>query len=179
VNNPYREKILNHLPFELTGAQKRCLDDIDTDMAEPLRMLRLVQGDVGSGKTVVAALAMMNVIDGGAQAAIMAPTEILARQHEESFGEWLDAAGVSYVTLTGRNKSKERREILEKIENGEAQVVIGTHALFQESVTFHNLGLAVIDLRPMAIWKLAVLMKNHPGVNLLIRCYFPKKKLMR
>lgn len=140
-----RQKILASLPFDLTGAQKRCLDDIDADMHSPLRMLRLVQGDVGSGKTIVAACAMMNAIECGAQAAIMAPTEILARQHEESFGEWLDKAGVSYVTLTGRNKGKERAEILERIASGDAQVVIGTHSLFQESIEFKNLGLAVID----------------------------------
>ncbi|HPF78410.1 MAG TPA: ATP-dependent DNA helicase RecG [Alphaproteobacteria bacterium] len=140
-----RKKILESLPFDLTGAQKRAIDDIDKDMHEPLRMLRLIQGDVGSGKTIVAALAMMNVIECGAQAAIMAPTEILARQHEVSFGEWLDKAGVSHVTLTGRNKGKERQEILERIASGEAQVVIGTHALFQESIEFKDLGLAVID----------------------------------
>jgi ATP-dependent DNA helicase RecG len=140
-----RQKILDKLPFDLTGAQKRALEEIDEDMHSPLKMLRLVQGDVGSGKTIVAACAMMNVIECGTQAAIMAPTEILARQHEESFGEWLDVAGVSHVTLTGRNKGKERTEILEKIKSGQAQVVIGTHALFQESIKFHNLGLAVID----------------------------------
>ena len=140
-----RKKVLAALPFKLTGAQKRCIDDIDTDMHEPLRMLRLLQGDVGSGKTIVAALAMMNVIECGAQAAIMAPTEILARQHQNSFSPWLKAAGISYVTLTGRNKGKEREAILEEIASGEAQVVIGTHSLFQETVEFKDLGLAVID----------------------------------
>ncbi len=143
--NKLRNKILSTLPFELTGAQQRTLDDIDADMTSPLRMLRLVQGDVGSGKTIVAACAMMNAIECGAQAAIMAPTEILAQQHEESFGEWLDAAGVTYVTLTGRNKGKEREAILEEIKSGEAQVVIGTHALFQDTIEFKDLGLAVID----------------------------------
>ena len=140
-----RQKISNALPFDLTNAQKKSIAEIDEDMQAPLRMLRLLQGDVGSGKTIVAAIAMMNIIENGAQAAIMAPTEILARQHEESFAEWLDAAGVTHVTLTGRNKGKERTAILEKIQNGEAQVVIGTHALFQENVEFKDLGLAVID----------------------------------
>lgn len=139
------QQILDHLPFDLTGAQKRVIEEINADMQSPLKMLRLAQGDVGSGKTVVAALAMMNVIECGAQAAIMAPTEILARQHEVSFGEWLDVVGVSYVTLTGRNKGKERKEILEKIKNGDAKVIIGTHALFQDSIEFKDLGLAVID----------------------------------
>lgn len=144
-NGALRQKILDTLPFALTGAQQRSLDDIDEDMHSPLKMLRLIQGDVGSGKTIVAALAMMNVIECGAQAAIMAPTEILARQHEESFGEWLDKAGVSHVTLTGRNKGKERTAILERIASGDAQVVIGTHTLFQDSIEFKDLGLAVID----------------------------------
>ncbi|MEM7618664.1 MAG: ATP-dependent DNA helicase RecG [Pseudomonadota bacterium] len=174
VNNKYRQKVLDHLPFELTGAQKRAIDDIDNDMKEPLRMLRLVQGDVGSGKTIVAALAMMNVIDGGAQAAIMAPTEILARQHEESFGEWLKAAGVTYVTLTGRNKNKERREILEQIKNGEATVVIGTHALFQESVEFHNLGLAVIDEQHrFGVHQRLNLSQKNKGVDVLVMTATP------
>ncbi len=144
-NGTMRQKILSTLPFDLTGAQKRCLEEIDADMREPLKMLRLVQGDVGSGKTIVAACAMMNVIECGAQAAIMAPTEILARQHEESFAPWLDAAGISYITLTGRNKGKEREKIYQQIADGSAQVVIGTHALFQDSVIFKELGLAVID----------------------------------
>lgn len=140
-----RKKIIAALPFEMTGAQARTLKEIDDDMHSPLRMLRLLQGDVGSGKTIVAALAMMNVIECGAQAAIMAPTEILARQHELSFAPWLKAAGISYITLTGRNKGKEREAILEEIKSGVAQVVIGTHSLFQESVEFKDLGLAVID----------------------------------
>ena len=140
-----KQKILDILPFDLTGAQKTVLEEIHADMIVPEKMLRLVQGDVGSGKTIVAALAMMNVVENGAQAAIMAPTEILARQHEESFGEWLEAAGVTYICLTGRNKGKERKAILEKIENGDAQVVIGTHALFQDTIKFKDLGLAVID----------------------------------
>lgn len=140
-----RQKILETVPFDLTNAQKNAISEIDEDMEAPLRMLRLLQGDVGSGKTIVAATAMMNVIECGSQAAIMAPTEILARQHEESFKPWLEAAGINYTTLTGRNKGKERQEILEEISSGKAQVVIGTHALFQEGVEFKDLGLAVID----------------------------------
>lgn len=140
-----REKIESVLPFDLTGAQKSSLADIDADMAEPARMLRLLQGDVGSGKTVVAAFAMMNAVENGAQAALMAPTEILARQHEQSLKPWLDAAGVRFVTLTGRDKGKARETILQQIRNGAAQVVIGTHAIFQDAVEYHDLGLAVID----------------------------------
>jgi len=133
------------LPFKLTGAQLRALSEIDADMKEPLRMLRLLQGDVGSGKTVVAAMAMLNVIECGAQAAIMAPTEILARQHANSFAPWLDACGIKYICMTGRDKGKTREALLAQIADGSAQVVIGTHALFQEGVDFHDLGLAVID----------------------------------
>jgi ATP-dependent DNA helicase RecG len=140
-----RETFLKALPFTLTGAQQRTLKEIDADMAAPERMLRLVQGDVGSGKTVVAALAMLNAVGSGAQAALMCPTEILARQHGASLKPWLDAAGVSFVILTGRNKGKEREALLAQIAFGAAQIVIGTHALFQDDVIFHDLGLAVID----------------------------------
>ncbi len=143
--NDLREKILAALPFALTGAQERSLREIDADMAAPSRMFRLLQGDVGSGKTVVAALAMMNAVENGLQGAIMAPTEILARQHAESLKPWLDAAGVRFVVLTGRNKGKERDVLLQQVANGAAQIVIGTHALFQDDVAFQDLGLAVID----------------------------------
>ncbi|MFA5592442.1 MAG: ATP-dependent DNA helicase RecG [Micavibrio sp.] len=139
------EKLEKSLPFKLTGAQLRALSEIDADMKEPLRMLRLLQGDVGSGKTIVAAMAMMNVLECGAQAAIMAPTEILARQHAQSFAPWLEAAGIDHVLLTGRGKGKARTETLAQIADGRARVVIGTHSLFQQGVEFDDLGLAVID----------------------------------
>lgn len=145
TNGPHRARVLAAVPFELTGAQKQSLVEIDADMGSDERMLRLLQGDVGSGKTVVAALSMMNAIDTGAQAALMAPTEILARQHAQSLKPWLDAAGVRFVILTGRDKGKARDLILQQIANGAAQVVIGTHALFQDDVIFSDLGLAVID----------------------------------
>ncbi len=140
-----RQKVEDMLPFILTGAQKRSLFEIDEDMRSNTRMLRLLQGDVGSGKTVVACLAMLNAVEAGAQAAIMAPTEILARQHEMSLKPWLEAAGVSCVTLTGRDKGKSRDAILEQIKSGSAQIIIGTHAIFQQDVEYHDLGLAVID----------------------------------
>ena len=141
LRGPFRE----NLPFELTGAQERALNDINTDMAEPARMLRLLQGDVGSGKTVVAALAMLNAVETGAQAALMAPTEILARQHAETLRPMLDALGVHHVTLTGRDKGKTRETLLQQIRSGAAQVIIGTHAIFQDTIEFSDLGLAVID----------------------------------
>lgn len=141
----HRKRLTDALPFKLTPAQIQVMKDIDADMKESVRMLRLLQGDVGSGKTVVAALAMMNAIDSGAQAAIMAPTEILARQHAETLKPWLDAAGVRFIVMTGRDKGKIRETMLQQISNGTAQLVIGTHALFQDTVEFHDLGLAVID----------------------------------
>mgnify|MGYP000403132690 CR=1 FL=1 len=140
-----RAKLLAALPFDLTGAQQRTLSEIDTDMASPHRMLRLLQGDVGSGKTVVALATMLNVIGNGYQAAMMAPTEILARQHAETLQPLCDAIGVTLTILTGRDKGKDRQAILDTIENGKAQIIIGTHALFQDSVAFHKLGCVVID----------------------------------
>ncbi|NCT41397.1 MAG: ATP-dependent DNA helicase RecG [Alphaproteobacteria bacterium] len=140
-----RDKLRALLPFDLTGAQEKSLGEIDADMGEDAKMLRLLQGDVGAGKTVVAAMAMLNAVETGAQAAIMAPTEILARQHAESLKPWLDACGVRFVTLTGRDKGAGREVILDQIRNGAAQVIIGTHAIFQDGVDFADLGLAVID----------------------------------
>lgn len=140
-----KQKILDALPFDLTQAQKRCLEDINADMAAPSRMLRLLQGDVGSGKTIVACLSMLNALENGAQAALLAPTEILARQHAQSLKPLLDKAGIRFVTLSGRDKGKTRDTILNQIRNGAAQVIIGTHAIFQEDVQYHDLGLAVID----------------------------------
>ncbi len=140
-----RHKILPTLPWKLTGAQERALGEIYQDMGNGLRMLRLLQGDVGSGKTIVAALAMLNAVECGTQAALMAPTEILARQHAQSLGPLFERAGVRMAVLTGRDKGKARELIMEQIAKGHAQVVIGTHALFQESIVFADLGLAVID----------------------------------
>ena len=133
------------LGFQLTAAQERVMEEIATDMARPLPMLRLVQGDVGSGKTVVAALASLIAVASGMQAAIMAPTEILAEQHRLNFGRWLEPLGIQVGWLTGRLKVSERREQLDAIRTGAARVIVGTHALFQEGVEFAELGLIVID----------------------------------
>ena len=140
-----RDTLLAVLPFTLTNAQRRTLAEIDADMAAPVRMQRLLQGDVGSGKTVVAALALLNAISSGAQGALMAPTEILARQHALSLKPWLEACGITSIVLTGRDKGKAREALLQRISSGTAQLVIGTHALFQDGVDFADLGLAVID----------------------------------
>ena len=135
----------NNLGFQLTAAQERVIEEIAADMAKPLPMLRLVQGDVGSGKTVVAALAALIAVASGKQAAIMAPTEILAEQHRLNFGRWLEPLGIQLGWLTGRLKVSERREQLEAIREGKARVIVGTHALFQEGVDFADLGLIIID----------------------------------
>ncbi|MBP6876522.1 MAG: ATP-dependent DNA helicase RecG [Phenylobacterium sp.] len=133
------------LPYRLTGAQERALADIRRDFAAGERMSRLVQGDVGSGKTVVAMLAMADVAAGGGQSALMAPTEILARQHFETISGPLAQQGVSAILLTGRDKGAARAEKLRALASGAAQVAVGTHALFQDDVGFQNLQLAVID----------------------------------
>lgn len=140
-----REIVLKNLPFELTGAQKRAIKEIDDDMEQKSRMLRLLQGDVGSGKTLVGCMAMLNAVENGAQAAFLAPTEILARQHAANIQPLLEKAGVRSVILTGRDKGKAREVLLQQIANGAAQVVIGTHAIFQEGVEFLDLGVAIID----------------------------------
>ena len=133
------------LPFELTGAQLRAWQEIATDLAAKHPMQRLLQGDVGSGKTVVAALAAAQAIDNGYQAVLMAPTEILAEQHYRKLSALLVPLGVKVTWLTGSLKAKEKRAALEDIASGATQLAIGTHALFQESVTFAKLGLAIID----------------------------------
>jgi len=133
------------LGFTLTESQRRALDEILADMAEQTRMLRLLQGDVGSGKTVVALLAMLHAVESGAQAALMAPTEILARQHLATIAPLAAAAGVDVVLLTGREKGKTRETALAGLADGSSAIVVGTHALFQADVAFRDLALAVID----------------------------------
>ena len=140
-----RKKVVTALPFALTSAQSRALHEIDTDMASEHRMLRLLQGDVGSGKTVVALLAMLNAVEAGYQAAMMAPTEILARQHFAALEPLCAEAGIKIALLTGRDKGRHRAEILQDAATGELDILIGTHALFQSDVAFHALALAVVD----------------------------------
>ncbi|MEA1651015.1 ATP-dependent DNA helicase RecG [Nitrospirillum sp. BR 11164] len=140
-----RARIQAALPYQLTGAQAQALVEIDADMRQPERMLRLLQGDVGSGKTIVALMAMATAVEAGAQAALMAPTEILARQHAESLADLADAAGIRLALLTGRDKGKARQQVLDRLASGEIDILIGTHALFQEDVAFKDLALAIID----------------------------------
>ena len=140
-----RAKVIAALPYKLTGAQVFANAEIQSDMASPSRMLRLLQGDVGSGKTIVALLALATAVECGAQGAFMVPTEILARQHITSFTPLCQASGISIAVLTGREKGKQREDILERLAEGSIDILIGTHALFQEGVEFNNLGLVVID----------------------------------
>ena len=139
------EKFLALLPFSPTGAQARVTTEIQQDLQKPLPMMRLVQGDVGSGKTLVAALAALTAIGQGFQVALMAPTEILAEQHAINFQKWFEPLSISVGWLAGKTKAKARRIALEHIANGEMQMVIGTHALFQEQVAFKKLALIIID----------------------------------
>ena len=136
---------VKQLGFPLTGAQQRVADEIRVDLQQPRPMLRLVQGDVGAGKTVVAALAALQALEAGWQVALMAPTEILAEQHFNNFQRWFTPLGISVAWMAGKLKGKTRANQLQMIATGEAAMVVGTHALFQPEVQFHNLGLAIID----------------------------------
>ncbi|MEM7281464.1 MAG: ATP-dependent DNA helicase RecG [Pseudomonadota bacterium] len=140
-----QEKLLDALSFKLTGAQQRVLKEIERDLNQPSPMLRLVQGDVGSGKTVVAALAGLCVIEAGFQVSLMAPTELLAEQHFKSLSEWMVPLGVDVTLLKGSLNAAQRRQVLHDMETGQTRFVVGTHALFQESVTFNKLGLVIVD----------------------------------
>jgi ATP-dependent DNA helicase RecG len=133
------------LPFALTGAQERVFAQVRHDLAQPHPMLRLVQGDVGSGKTVVAALAAMLAVQSGKQAALMAPTELLAEQHLHTLRGWLEPLGVRVAWLAGKVTGKARAAVVADVASGHAQVVVGTHALMQEGIVFHNLALAIVD----------------------------------
>ncbi len=133
------------LPFSLTQGQRQAVADIHDDMGKPDRMLRLLQGDVGSGKTVVALMAMAAAAEAGRQSVLMAPTEILARQHAERLAPLAEKAGLKLALLTGREKGAGRRQVLERLASGEIAIAVGTHALFQEGVAFHDLALAVVD----------------------------------
>ncbi len=141
----YATQFRGSLPFTLTTAQQRVIDQIEEDLNQHRPMMRLLQGDVGSGKTVVAACAMLAAVDAGYQAVLMAPTEILAEQHLQTFQGWMEQLDIQVAWLSGKIKGKARAAVLEQIASGAAQLVIGTHALFQEQVDFHNLALVVVD----------------------------------
>lgn len=137
--------IMRHLPYRLTKGQEQAVREIITDLKSPERMLRLLQGDVGSGKTVVGLLSMAHAAESGGQSALMAPTEVLARQHFATIAPLAEKVGLKAALLTGRDKGKERNAVLEGLKSGEIDIVIGTHALFQEKVEYHDLVFVIID----------------------------------
>ena len=141
----YLKQLEAALPFQLTGAQRRVIAELRHDLVQPNPMQRLVQGDVGSGKTLVAAAAVLQAVEAGYQAAVMAPTEILAGQHYQNFSAWLMPLGIDVVWLASKQGVKDKRETIARLGAGEARVAVGTHALFQADVEFHRLGLVVID----------------------------------
>lgn len=145
IGDHFNDFYENHLPFELTNAQKRVLKEIRMDMKRPIQMNRLLQGDVGSGKTMVALLTMLIAMDNGFQSCLMAPTEILAQQHYNGIRELLEKTGINIRLLTGSTKAAERRIIHEELENGNLSILVGTHAVLEDKVQFKNLGLAIID----------------------------------
>jgi ATP-dependent DNA helicase RecG len=164
-----RARIIAALPYSLTPSQERAVRDIIADLAQPNRMLRLLHGDVGSGKTVVALLAAATVIEAGRQAAFMAPTELLARQHFSTIAPLAAAAGIRLAILTGRERGRERPEILSALAAGEIDLIVGTHALFQDDVAFHDLALAVVDEQHrFGVHQRLALARKGEAVDLLV-----------
>src|SRR5216684_8005343 len=169
-----RKKLIEALPYSLTPSQERAVADIVADLGKPERMLRLLQGDVGAGKTVVALLAAAAVIEDGRQAALMAPTEILARQHFNTVAPLAAAAGINVAILTGRERGRERDDILAKLAFGDVHVLIGTHALFQEEVEFRDLALAVVDEQHrFGVHQRLALAKKGEAVDVLVMTATP------
>ena len=163
------QKITGALPYSLTSSQARAIEEINADLARPERMLRLLQGDVGAGKTVVALLAAATVIEAGRQAALMAPTEILARQHYKTMAPLAEAAGLRLAILTGRERGKERAEILARLAAGEVDLLVGTHALFQDEVEFRDLALAIVDEQHrFGVHQRLALARKGEAVNVLV-----------
>ncbi len=164
-----RARIVAALPYSLTPSQQRAVDDIIADLAQPNRMLRLLHGDVGSGKTVVALLAAATVIEAGRQAAFMAPTEILARQHFATIARLAPAAGIRLAILTGRERGRERAEILSALAAGDIDLIVGTHALFQDDVAFRDLALAIVDEQHrFGVHQRLALTRKGEAVDLLV-----------
>jgi len=178
-------RFIDALPFELTGAQERVVEDILSDLARPHPMMRLIQGDVGSGKTVVAAIACVKAIACGVQVAIMAPTEILAEQHWRTFSDWFRPLDIEPAWLSGSQRAAARRESVESIADGRAQVVIGTHALFQEGIAFKRLAFVIIDEQHrfgvhqrMALRDKGVSISGHPHQLVMTATPIPRTLAM-
>ena len=173
-NDQLRRRVIEALPFALTSSQNTAIEEITGEMASENRMHRLLQGDVGSGKTVVALLAMLNAVESGSQAAILAPTEILARQHLATIQPLADAAGIKIALLTGREKGKTREAILAEFLDGQTDIAIGTHALFQEGVEFKDLAFAVIDEQHrFGVHQRLALTDKGRGVDVLVMTATP------
>jgi ATP-dependent DNA helicase RecG len=169
-----RKKVIEALPYKLTPSQSRAIAEIVADLAKPERMLRLLQGDVGSGKTVVALLAAATAIEAGRQAALMAPTELLARQHFNTIAPVADAAGIKVALHTGRERGLERSDTLQRLAAGDIHMLIGTHALFQEDVEFRDLGLAVVDEQHrFGVHQRLALAQKGPAVDVLVMTATP------
>ena len=169
-----RNKVLTALPFDLTNSQNFTLSEIDADLAADHRMLRLLQGDVGSGKTIVALMAMLSAIEAGSQAVIMAPTEILSRQHMVTISQMAEAAGIQPVLLTGRERGNKRDAILEKLKTGAARLAVGTHALFQDDVEYHDLRVAIIDEQHrFGVHQRLTLAAKGPAIDVLVMTATP------
>ena len=169
-----RKRIIAALPYDLTGSQLRAVTDIVADLGKPERMSRLLQGDVGSGKTVVALLAGASVIEAGRQAALMAPTELLARQHWNTIAPLAQAAGIRAAILSGRERGRARTDILARLARGEIDLLIGTHALFQDDVDFRDLALAVVDEQHrFGVHQRLALARKGEAVDLLVMTATP------
>ena len=169
-----RQKVVAGLPFSLTRSQAKAIEEIAADMAQPIRMMRLLQGDVGSGKTVVALAAMLDAVETGAQAAFMAPTELLARQHHATLTAARARLGGQIALLTGREKGKPRTALLSHLESGEVDIVVGTHALFSDDVIYKDLALAVIDEQHrFGVEQRMLLAEKGDGVDILVMTATP------
>ncbi|MDD3182415.1 MAG: ATP-dependent DNA helicase RecG [Alphaproteobacteria bacterium] len=169
-----QQKLLSALPFTLTKGQQQAAQEIINDMVKPKKMLRLLQGDVGSGKTIVALMAMLHAVEAGVQTAMMVPTEILARQHYERLKLLVEPLGLTIGLLVGKSRAKDRQAVLQSLEEGSLNIVIGTHALFQADVTFANLGLAVMDEQHrFGVHQRLQLSEKGRGVDILVMTATP------
>lgn len=177
----YAERLVNLLPFQLTGAQARVWQEISQDLASPEPMYRMLQGDVGSGKTVVAILTLLAAVENGYQGALMAPTEILAEQHYRKFIEWLTPLGLKAGLFVGKSGAKERRELRQSLLNGQIHIAVGTHALIQDDVEFDNLGVVVVDEQHRFGVRQRTLLKNkgnHPEMLTMTATPIPRSLAM-
>ena len=170
----FEEQIFNHLPFEPTGAQRRVIEEIRADLSSQDKMIRLLQGDVGSGKTLVALASLLMAVDAGFQGVLMAPTDILAGQHLASFIKMTAGTGLKIALLTGREKGKKREALLKELQEGKINILIGTHAVFADDVIYQNLGLVVIDEQhKFGVQQRLKLTQKQRGVNLLVMTATP------